>query len=213
MANRENYQLKMEQIIRQEEGRMPRLLLHACCAPCSSACLERVVPYFDVTVFYYNPNITEEAEYRKRVEEEKRLISGMQLVRPVSFLEGEYNPDLFFETVRGLEREPEGGARCMECFRLRLEKTAEAACAAGFDYFTTTLTISPLKSADALNRIGAEAASGKSAVWLPSDFKKKNGFRRSIELSAEYGLYRQNYCGCVFSKREARVCGKTEEGA
>lgn len=203
MANKENYQIQMEQVIQRETGRRPRLLLHACCAPCSSASLERVAPYFDVTVFYYNPNITDEAEYRIRVEEEKRLIDAMPLPYPIGFLEGAYEPERFLTAARGLEREPEGGARCMACFALRLSEAVTTAEALGFDYVATTLTISPLKNADALNRIGSELAAGKRVQWLPTDFKKKNGYKRSIDLSREYGLYRQNFCGCEFSRAEA----------
>ena len=200
--NRRNYQKELEQIIRKGEasGVFPKLLLHACCAPCSSWCLEYLNPYFDITVFYYNPNIDLEEEYRKRVKEEQRLISEMPFVRPVHFLEGIYEPEEYHRLVKGHEKDPEGGERCGICFRQRLRKSAETAAQLGFDCFTTTLTISPLKDADRLNRIGEEAALEYGTVFLPSDFKKKNGYLRSIQLSREYELYRQNYCGCSFSR-------------
>ena len=209
--NRRNYQKELEQIIREGEasGVVPKLLLHACCAPCSSWCLEYLAPYFDITVFYYNPNIDLEEEYRKRVREEQRLISEMPLARPVRFLEGPYEPEEYHRLVKGHEKDPEGGERCGICFRQRLQKTAETAAQLGYDCFTTTLTISPLKNADRLNRIGEEAAKEAGTVFLPSDFKKKNGYLRSIQLSAEYGLYRQNYCGCSFSRASA---GSADEG-
>ena len=200
--NRRNYQKELEQIIKSEEasGEFPKLLLHACCAPCSSWCLEYLNPYFDITVFYYNPNIDREEEYRKRVLEEQRLIRAMPFLRPVRFLEGTYEPEEFHRLTKGHEADPEGGDRCGICFRQRLEKTAETAAELGFDYFTTTLTISPLKDAARLNAIGEAAGSAFGIAFLPSDFKKKNGYLRSTQLSAEYGLYRQNYCGCSFSK-------------
>ena len=200
--NRRNYQKELEQIIKSKEasGEFPKLLLHACCAPCSSWCLEYLNPYFDITVFYYNPNIDREEEYRKRVLEEQRLIREMPFLRPVRFLEGTYEPEEFHRLTKGHEADPEGGDRCGICFRQRLEKTAETAAELGFDYFTTTLTISPLKDAARLNAIGEAAGSAFGIAFLPSDFKKKNGYLRSTQLSAEYGLYRQNYCGCSFSK-------------
>lgn len=178
-----------------------RLLLHSCCAPCSSYVIEYLSEYLPITVFYFNPNISEEAEYRHRAAEEQRLISEMPTRFPVDFLEGEYKPGDFLSAVRGFELEPEGGARCRVCFSLRLSRTAAEAAARGFDYFTTTLTISPLKDAALINELGRETAKRYQVEWLPCDFKKKDGYKRSIELSAQYGLYRQNYCGCVFSKR------------
>ncbi len=180
----------------------PSLLLHSCCAPCSSYVLEYLSQYFQITVFYYNPNIYPEEEYFRRVAEQKRLIGEMPLPNPVRFLEGRFDPSEYYEAVRGLEQVPEGGERCRACFRLRLDETARLTAERGFDYFTTTLTISPLKNAAALNEIGEALASEYGVRWLPSDFKKKNGYKRSIELSAEYDLYRQDYCGCVFSKKE-----------
>lgn len=199
----ENYQKSLEKIIAGiSEERPPRLLLHSCCAPCSSYVLEYLSNYFEITVFYYNPNISPETEYRMRVEEQERLIRQMPFKNPVSFLEGKYDPQPFYEMARGLEQVPEGGERCFRCFQLRLEETAKEAKNGPYDYFTTTLTISPLKNAEKLNEIGREMAKKYDICWLPSDFKKKNGYKRSTELSREYDLYRQNYCGCVFSKRE-----------
>ncbi len=197
-----NYQKELDKKIEQltREEKVPTLLLHSCCAPCSSYCLEYLSQYFTITVFYYNPNITEESEYRLRVEEQMRLIEAMDTKYPISFIEGDYNPDSFFEITKGLEDAPEGGARCMKCFRFRLLESAKVAAKEGVDYFTTTLTISPLKNAPALNAIGEEAGKVYGVEFLPSDFKKKNGYKRSIELSKEYDLYRQNYCGCVFSR-------------
>lgn len=182
---------------------MPSLLLHACCAPCSSACLEYLNGNFDMTVFYYNPNISPESEFKKRLGEEKRLVSEMPLSKEIKVLEGEYNYGDFLETVQGLEDVPEGGERCFKCYRLRLEKTAKLAKELGFDYFCTTLSISPLKNSQKINEIGEAVAEKYGVQWLPSDFKKKEGYKRSIELSKQYGLYRQNFCGCVFSKKEA----------
>ena len=199
-----NYQRELEQIIKshQERGSVPELLLHSCCAPCSSYCLEYLSQYFRITVFYYNPNISPEEEYRKRVSEQKRLIEALDTVHPVAFLEGKYEPEKYYALVRGLEKEPEGGARCSICFRMRLLEAARAAEKAGAEYFTTTLSISPLKNAELLNSIGEETGRAEGVVWLPADFKKKNGYKRSVELSEEYGLYRQNFCGCIFSKAE-----------
>jgi len=207
--NQRNFQKELDKILENmvkngQEG--TRLLLHSCCAPCSSYCLEYLSKYFEITVFYYNPNITLEPEYRHRVEEQKRLIDAYNAegVRfPISVIEGDYEPTVFLEAVKGLEKEPEGGARCEKCFRLRLSKTAELAKELGTDYFTTTLTISPLKNAPLLNTIGEEMAGAVGIKWLPTDFKKKNGYKRSVELSAQYDLYRQDYCGCAFSKAEA----------
>lgn len=204
----ENYQKLMEKVLQDLPGTESpkRLLLHSCCAPCSSYVIEYLSDYFEITVFYYNPNIAPEEEYRMRAEEQKRLISQMPVRYPVSFLEGKYDPASFYEMARGLENVQEGGERCVRCYRMRLEETARAAGMdkeSRYDYFTTTLTISPLKNAQKLNEIGQELAEKYHVNWLCSDFKKKNGYKRSIELSKEYGLYRQNYCGCVFSKRES----------
>ena len=199
-----NYQKELDAIIarHQAAGEVPRLLLHACCAPCSSYCLEYLSQYFSITLFYYNPNIYPASEYTHRVEEAKRLVRELPAKHPITFLEGAFDPQVFYDAVQGLEREPEGGARCERCYLLRLLEAGKQAKAGGFDYFTTTLSISPLKSADKLNRAGEEAAVACGVPFLPSDFKKKNGFKRSIELSKEYELYRQNYCGCVFSRKE-----------
>lgn len=181
---------------------MPSLLLHSCCAPCSSACLEYLNGNFKMSVFYYNPNISPKAEFEKRLSEEKRLLSEMPLDEKTEVLEGEYNYDEFLEIAKGLEDIPEGGERCFRCYKLRLEKTAALAKEKGFDYFCTTLSVSPLKNSQKINEIGMELAEKYGVKWLPSDFKKKEGYKRSIELSRQYGLYRQNFCGCVFSKKE-----------
>ena len=203
--NKRNYQRELDVIVsaHAEKNELPRLLLHVCCAPCSSYCLEYLNGFFDITVFYYNPNISIKEEYLHRLHEEQRLVSQMLLKRPVEVIEGSYDPKEFFSAVKGLENEPEGGKRCAECFRLRLNASAKAAKEGGYDYFTTTLTISPLKNAALLNELGEEAAAKYGVKWLPSDFKKKEGYKRSIQLSKEYELYRQNYCGCVFSRKES----------
>lgn len=196
-----NYQRELDALISSLND-TPKLLLHACCAPCSSYCLEYLSQYFEITVLYYNPNISPEEEFGKRVAEEKRLISEMRVKNPVTLVVDEYNPREFFDAVKGLENEPEGGERCFVCYRLRLERSAKYAAEHGFDYFCSTLSISPLKKAQKLNEIGEELSGIYKVKNLPNDFKKKGGYLRSIELSREYGLYRQNYCGCVFSKRE-----------
>ncbi len=205
--NKVNYQRELEKIINVNTriGKVPTLLLHSCCAPCSSWCLEYLSQYFQITDLYYNPNITDENEYRLREEELKRLIREQPHTHPVTFLAGRYEPEKFREISRGLEMCPEGGERCFKCYELRIREAAEAAKQGGFDYFTTTLTISPLKNAEKLNEIGFRVAAETGTNWLPSDFKKKGGFLRSTQLSKEYGLYRQNYCGCAFSKRDAEA--------
>lgn len=199
-----NYQRELDEIIdnlgKREE--VPALLLHSCCAPCSSYCLEYLSKYFRITLFYYNPNISPKEEYEKRVAEQKRLIGELNTVYPITFLEGKYEPEKYFFLVKGLEEEPERGARCKVCFQMRLLEAAKAAREIGADYFTTTLSISPLKSAELLNLIGEEIGTAEGIAYLPSDFKKKNGYKRSVELSEKYGLYRQDFCGCVFSKAE-----------
>lgn len=199
--NKINYNKKMMQQIEQitGEGQRPSLLLHSCCAPCSSACVEALRTHFDLTVFYFNPNITEAAEYDKRRREQQRFLRAF--APEVKYLEGAYVPDSFFAAVQGLEDCPEGGARCMVCYRQRLEETARTAKEHGFDWFCTTLTLSPLKDAQKLNAIGTEVGRKWGVPFLPSDFKKAEGYKRSLILSKEYGLYRQNYCGCIFSKR------------
>ena len=202
MPNKRNYQRELELTIENiKEKNTPRLLLHACCAPCSSYCLEYLSDFFDITVFYYNPNIAPESEYTYRTEELKRLVSEMPFKNKVSVIVGDYEPELFYETVKGLEKVPEGGSRCEKCFELRLRKSAELAKRENFDYFTTTLSISPLKSAEKLNNIGEKLAKEYGVKYLNSDFKKKDGYKRSLELSDKYGLYRQNYCGCIYSRR------------
>lgn len=201
--NKINYQKLLDGIIEEnsKNGVVPKLLLHACCAPCSSYCLEYLSNYFEITVFYFNPNISLKEEYEYRLNEEKRLISLMEFKNPVNIVYGEYNPNDFYTAVRGLEKEPEGGKRCEKCFRLRLEASAKEAEKLGCDYFATTLTISPLKNAQLINTIGEEKGQKYGVKWLYSDFKKKEGYKRSIILSKKYELYRQNYCGCIFSKK------------
>jgi len=177
----------------------PRLLLHSCCAPCSTYIIEYLSQYFSITIFFYNPNIHPATEYYKRLNEQKRLIEEFPVKNKINIIEGKYEPEVFFEEGKGLENEPEGGKRCLKCFYLRLNKTAKKAQELDIPYFTTTLTISPHKNAVAINQIGNEIANRYQLHYLFSDFKKKNGFKRSIILSDQYGLYRQNYCGCVFS--------------
>ncbi len=202
--NKPNYQKELEAIITELEAerRVPTLLIHSCCAPCSSYVLEYLSQYFKITVLYYNPNIYPEQEYRFRAEEQKRLIRELPTRYPVQFIEGEYVPEAFYEIAKGLEHAPEGKERCFACYRLRLREAAVTAQKTGCEYFASTLSISPLKNAEKLNEIGRELASEYGVCWLPNDFKKKNGYKRSTELSREYGLYRQDYCGCVFSRRE-----------
>lgn len=202
--NKRNYQKELDAIIEknQKENIVPTLLLHSCCAPCSSYCIEYLSQFFKITVYYYNPNISEQSEYFKRVEEQKRLISSMPVKNPVSFMEGEYKPEDFFAVAKGMENCPEGGERCFKCYELRLLSTAQMCKEAGFDYFTTTLSISPLKNAVKLNEIGERLADDMGIKYLVSDFKKREGYKRSIELSKEYDLYRQNFCGCAYSKAE-----------
>jgi predicted adenine nucleotide alpha hydrolase (AANH) superfamily ATPase len=203
--NKRNYQKELEHIIEQEQPHVPTLLLHSCCAPCSSYVLEYLSDYFSITVLFYNPNIYPEEEYGKRVEEVRRLIQELPAAHPIQMIEGRFIPQEFYQAVRGLEQVPEGGERCRACFGLRLLEAARIAAEGGFDYFTTTLTISPLKNAAMLNEIGEALGEEYQIRWLPSDFKKKNGYKRSTELSAQYQLYRQDYCGCVFSKREREM--------
>lgn len=210
MNNKKNYSAELEKIMKNPENRGKTLFLHSCCAPCSSYVLKYLRSFFKITVFYYNPNITEQEEYCKRVEEQKRLIEAFnrQVEKDVDFsyvidvVEGDYDKNTFFTAVRGLEHCKEGGERCFVCYEMRLLETAKRAKEAGADFFTTTLTISPLKNAAKLNEIGERLASEHGVSFLPSDFKKKGGYQRSIELSKEYNLYRQDYCGCVFSKVE-----------
>ena len=210
-----NYQKELDKIIADESNHGKRLFLHSCCAPCSSYVLEYLRQYFRITVFYYNPNITQESEYRKRVEEQKRLICQYNKEREekvletagnmwysIDYVDGDYDVKSFLDMAKGMESCPEGGERCFKCYELRLRETAKKAFEGGYDYFTTTLTISPMKNAAKLNETGEQLAEEYGVAWMPSDFKKKNGYKRSIELSAEYGLYRQDYCGCAYSKAE-----------
>ena len=199
-----NYQKELDAVIKQvtKEGRVPSLLLHSCCGPCSSYVLEYLSRYFAITVFYYNPNIYPPEEYEHRVKEQQRFIAECTFDHPVQFVAGDYEPERFYDAVRTLEDCPEGGERCFVCYRLRLAEAAKLADELGCDYFTTTLSISPHKNAAKLNEIGEELAGITKARHLPSDFKKRGGYKRSVELSAEHGMYRQDYCGCVFSKRE-----------
>lgn len=200
-----NYQKVLEEELRRiaEAGTRPRLLLHACCAPCSSYTLEYLAAYFDITVLFYNPNILPESEYTFRASELRRYIDEAPCGKGIALRVEPYDAAPFFEMARGLETLPEGGERCRKCYRLRLAETARIAAAERFDYFCTTLSISPHKDAEALNVIGGELAAECGVPYLFSDFKKKGGYARSIVLSREYGLYRQNYCGCVYSKRAA----------
>ena len=203
--NKRNYQKELEKLIdqAQKDNKIPSLFLHSCCAPCSSYVLEYLSKYFNITVFYYNPNIYPEEEYRKRVHEITRLVNSMEFEHPVKLIEGHYDPQEIFQKAKGLKDLPEGGELCFKCYRLRMEEAAKLAEEGSYAYFTTTLSISPLKNAAKINEIGEEQAEIYNVQHLPSDFKKKNGYKRSIELSHEYDLYRQNYCGCVYSRREA----------
>lgn len=195
-----NYQNKLEEIVNSLTY-TPKLLLHSCCAPCSSRCIEYLTNYFDITVLYYNPNISPEEEYEKRKNEQIRFLKEYKSKHKLDILDIEYNYDDFLNIAKGLEDAPEGGDRCFKCYNLRLEKTAMVAKENNFDYFGTTLTVSPYKNSQILNQIGEELEKKYNIKYLYSDFKKNNGYKRSIELSKEYNLYRQNYCGCIFSKR------------
>lgn len=198
--NKINYQKELDKITDSLNGDVPKLFLHSCCAPCSSYTLEYLSNYFDITVYYFNPNISPKAEFDKRYAEQKRLIEALPSKHPIKLVRGEYDYNDFLEIAKGYEDVPEGGERCFRCYRMRLESTAKLAKEQGFDYFCTTLSISPLKNSQKINEIGCEVAEKYGIKWLPSDFKKKEGYKRSIELSREYQLYRQNFCGCVFSK-------------
>ena len=206
MPNRINYQLEMEKVLRTLGGTRPKLLLHACCAPCSSATLERLSAHFDLTILYYNPNIYPPEEYHRREAELERFVEQAGYHYPV--VELPYDPQEFYTAVKGLENEPEKGARCTVCYRLRMRRAAQYAAEHGFDWFTTTLSISPHKDAKRINAIGQELEQEYGVRHLPSDFKKQNGYLRSLQLSEEYGLYRQDYCGCEFSAK-ARGIGTT----
>ena len=207
--NKINYQKELEKTLsvieKNNSEQVPRLLLHSCCAPCSSYVLEYLSKYFEITVLYYNPNIFPKEEYTYRIEEQQRLITAMNdngQGHPISLIATDYEPEAFYEIAKGLEQEPEGGERCFRCYELRLREAANYAKKGAFDYFTTTLSISPLKNAAKLNEIGGKIAKEYDLAYLYSDFKKKNGYQRSVELSAIYNLYRQDYCGCVYSKME-----------
>lgn len=203
MENKRNYRLEQEKILQSLHAlNPPRLMLHSCCAPCSSAVLEYLSEYFSITVFYYNPNIFPETEFRHRIDEQKRLISELPCKNKVTFIERGWQSERFYSAIKGLEHISEGGERCFACYRLRLEETAKLAAELGYDYYTTTLSISPYKNASKLNEIGEELAKKYNVMHLPADFKKKNGYKRSIELSEKYNLYRQDYCGCIFSQKE-----------
>lgn len=201
MQQNVNYQRKLDKLL-NTISEPPRLLLHCCCAPCSSYVLEYLSEFFEITCFFYNPNISPQAEFDKRAMELERLISAQPHKYPVSLVVEKYNSEEFFAAVKGLEKIKEGGERCFKCYRLRLEAAAKYAKEYNFDYFCSTLSISPLKNAQKLNEIGEELSEMYKIPHLPNDFKKKGGYKRSVELSAEYDLYRQNYCGCVFSKQE-----------
>lgn len=205
--NKINYQKELDKIIEnnKREDITPSLLLHSCCAPCSSYTIEYLSKYFKITILYYNPNISSKAEYEKRKSEQLRLIDALKTENDVSFIDCDYNPDDFYKIAKGLEACAEGGERCFNCYRLRLEKTAQLARQECFDYFCTTLSISPLKNSQKINEIGYDVADEYGVKWLPSDFKKREGYKRSIELSKIYNLYRQNYCGCQYSKKQEKA--------
>ena len=200
--NRRNYQRELERLIQKQAGRRPRLLLHSCCAPCSSSVLEYLTQFFDITLLWYNPNIFPQAEFEKRFETLISLVEQMGLADEVNILAEPWKSQDYYRRIKGLEDEPEGGVRCAECFRLRLLETARLAKHYGYDYFCSTLSLSRHKDAVLINSIGEELARAVGVSWLPSDFKKRDGENRSIELSEQYGIYRQLYCGCEFSKWE-----------
>lgn len=201
-----NYQKELDEIIfqLQKEKKVPSLMLHSCCAPCSSYVIEYLSEYFNITVFYFNPNIYPDEEYTKRRDEQKKFIDALPTKYPVKFIGTEHSSQLFYDKVKGFEKEKEGFRRCEICFNLRLRETADIAEKHNANYFTTTLSISPLKNAQLINKIGKDIATGYNVEFLPADFKKKNGYKRSTELSRQYNIYRQNYCGCVFSKTERK---------
>ena len=200
-----NYQLELEACLRELAGQRPRLLLHSCCAPCSSYVLEYLSTFFEITVDYYNPNLDSEKEYQLRCAEQARFLEQAPFCTGVRLEAVPYEPAAFYSAVKGLERIPEGGARCFACYALRLRHAAALAKQLSCEYFCTTLSVSPHKNAAKLNELGQAIAEEYGVKWLPSDFKKADGFRRSTALSAEYGMYRQDYCGCVFSRREAEA--------
>ncbi len=208
--NKINYQKILDKTIEQfkEKEQVPSLLLHSCCAPCSTYVLEYLSNHFNITIFFYNPNISYKEEYERRVEEQKRLISNLQVKHPIKFIVGKYDPERFYQIAKGYESVPEGGERCFRCYELRLEEAARVARDSNFNYFTTTLSISPYKNSAKLNDIGENLSQKYDIPYLHSDFKKKNGYKRSIELSKEHNLYRQDYCGCVYSKIEREAANK-----
>lgn len=206
-----NYQKELDRIIQKRGQKTPRVLLHSCCGPCSSAVLEYITQYFDVTLLWYNPNLYPKEEFDRRFKTQVELIEKMGLADKVSILAEPWKSEDYYRRVKGLENEPEGGKRCAECFRLRLLETARLAKHYGYDYFCTTLTLSRHKDAVLINTIGEEIAGAVGVSWLPSDFKKRNGENRSIELSEQYGLYRQLYCGCEFSLRKREETAKAPE--
>lgn len=197
-----NYQLKLEEILKENKDKTPKLLLHSCCAPCSSYVLEYLTNYFYITILFYNPNITSKEEYDKRFNELKRLVEELPHSNKIEIINYRYEPKEFIDIAKGLETAPEGGERCFKCYRLRLEEAAKYAKDNCYDYFTTTLSISPHKNAEKLNEIGEELSNIYEINYLYADFKKKGGYQRSIELSKKYDLYRQDFCGCIYSKIE-----------
>lgn len=201
--NPRNYRNEMDALIASLGERRPRLLLHSCCGPCSTACLELLTPHFAVTVYFYNPNILPEEEFFRRLDTQKQVLDTAPFAKGVDLIVPDRDESAFWAAARGLENAPEGGARCTECFRLRLDRTARAARELGFDYFATTLTVSPHKNAPLINAIGEELGAQHGVLWLPTDFKKKEGYKRSTVLSRELGLYRQDWCGCGLPKSEA----------
>lgn len=211
-----NYQKELDKLIKKNtlENRVPSLLLHSCCAPCSSYVLEYLSEFFSITVFYYNPNIYPDEEYETRVQEQKEFIREIndrkETKHSIAFIEGDFDKVRFYQTVKGMEKEKEGGRRCFACYELRLREAAIMAKEGGFDYFTTTLSISPYKNAAKLNEIGKQLEEQYNTAYLYSDFKKKNGYKRSIDLSKEYQLYRQDYCGCIYSKMEREESMETK---
>jgi len=213
--NKINYDKELTKFLTslKKEKKIPTLLLHSCCAPCSSYVLEYLSEFFRITIYYYNPNISPKEEFEKRAKEQERLLKEMPLNRNIDIIKKDYDNNIFFSITKGLETLPEGGKRCSVCYKLRLEKTAILAKEKQFDYFTTTLSVSPYKNSDNLNKIGKELEKKYGINYLCADFKKNNGYKRSIELSKIYNLYRQDYCGCIFSKteREKQKNRKTEK--
>ena len=195
-----NYDNLMEEQISKLD-KVPKLLLHACCAPCSSACIERLSDNFKIDIYYYNPNIDNIEEYNKRLKEVIKFTKEFKTKYPIDVIDGGYDSETFFKMAKGLEEEPERGKRCYECYKLRLKKTSEYASDNNYDFFATTLTLSPYKNSNWINEIGEKLDKETKSTYLYSDFKKKNGYKRSIELSHEYNLYRQDYCGCIYSIR------------